>query len=206
VKKGRNNITNKKDSILQIAMELFLEKGYSATSTNDICAAARINKPTLYYYFESKRHLFFEAHMKHIQEVLRPYVDRAAAIDDPSARLQFMIREFTRIICNQPELRVLTHEAMSIKDQYFEEIRKEWKKHYLLLLNTIEELQVAGTIAADFKPSWVALLLLGMITWITYWFDYGRTKDVDAIAETALRVSLSGLLEKESASSITRVA
>jgi AcrR family transcriptional regulator len=53
VKKGRNNITNKKDSILQIAMELFLEKGYSATSTNDICAAAKINKPTLYYYFEA---------------------------------------------------------------------------------------------------------------------------------------------------------
>jgi AcrR family transcriptional regulator len=202
VKKGRNNITNKKDSILQIAMELFLEKGYSATSTNDICAAAKINKPTLYYYFESKRHLFFEAHMKHIQEVLRPYVDRAAAIADPSARLQFMIREFTRIVCNQPELRVLTHEAMSIRDQYFEEIRKEWKRHYLLLLNTIEELQVAGAVAADLKPPWVALLLLGMITWITYWFDYGRTKDVDAIAETALRVSLSGLLRKENASSI----
>ena len=160
-------------------MARFLEKGYSATSTNDICAAARINKPTLYYYFESKRHLFFEAHIKHLQEVFRPYMDRAAAIADPSARLLFMVREFTKIVCHQPELRVLTHEAMSIRDRYFEEIRKEWKKHYLLLLNTIKELQVAGAIAADLKPSWVALLLLGMITWITYWFDYDRTEDVD---------------------------
>ena len=200
-KKRKENNIGKKDAILRSAMERFLEKGYSATSTNDICAAARINKPTLYYYFESKRHLFFEAHIKHIQEVLRPYMDQAAAMADPSARLLFMIREFTKIVCHQPELRVLTHEAMSIKDQYFEEIRKEWKKHYLLLLNTIEELQVAGAIAADLKPSWVALLLLGMITWITYWFDYDRTGDVDEIAETALRVSLSGLLGKENASS-----
>ena len=201
-KKRKGNNVSKKDAILRSAMGRFLEKGYSATSTNDICAAARINKPTLYYYFESKRHLFFEAQIKHIQEVLRPYMDQAAAIADPSARLLFMIREFTKIVCHQPELRVLTHEAMSIKDQYFEEIRKEWKKHYLLLVNTIEELQVAGVIAADLKPSWVALLLLGMITWITYWFDYDRAEDVDNIAETALRVSLSGLLGKENASSI----
>ena len=90
-KKREENNVSREDAILRSAMELFLEKGYSATSTNDICVAARINKPTLYYYFESKRHLFFEAHMKHIQEVLRPYVDQAAAIAEPSARLLFMI-------------------------------------------------------------------------------------------------------------------
>jgi AcrR family transcriptional regulator len=206
IKKGEEKNSGKKDAILQSAMERFLENGYSATSTNDICAAAGINKPTLYYYFESKRHLFFEAHIKHIQEVLKPYIERAASIADPSERLQFMVREFSKIVCHQPELRVLTHEAMSIRDQYFEEIRKEWKKHYLLLLNTIKELQSQGAIAAGFKPSWVALLLLGMITWITYWFDYQRTEHIDDIAETALKVTLSGLLEKENASSMGKEA
>jgi AcrR family transcriptional regulator len=196
--------TEKKEAILQDAMELFLEKGYSATSTNDICVAAKINKPTLYYYFNSKRHLFFESHIKHIQEVLRPYVEQAASIADPWERLTFIIREFTKIVCNHPELRVLTHETLSIKDQYFEEIRKEWKKHYLLLLNTISELQSNGTIAANLKPSWAALLLLGMITWITYWFDYNRKDKIDDIAETALRVTLSGLSEGENPLSAKR--
>jgi AcrR family transcriptional regulator len=194
----------KKEAILQDAMELFLEKGYSATSTNDICLAAKINKPTLYYYFNSKRHLFFESQIKHIQEVLRPYMDQAATIADPWERLTFIIREFTKIVCNHPELRVLTHESLSIKDQYFEEIRKEWKKHYLLLLNTISQLQSNGTITADLKPSWTALLLLGMITWITYWFDYNRKDRIDDIAETALRVTLFGLLERENSLSAKR--
>lgn len=194
----------KKEEILRIAMELFLDQGYNATSTNAICAAAEINKPTLYYYFKSKRHLFFEAHIKHIQEVLRPYLARAEAIEDPWERLTFIIREFTKIICHHPELRVLTHESMSIKDQYFEEIRKEWKKHYLLLHNTISELQSSGTLAADLKPSWVALLLLGMITWITYWFDYSRKDQIDDIAETALRVTLFGLLQRENSFSPNR--
>jgi AcrR family transcriptional regulator len=191
--KQEDKNTNKKEDILQNAMELFLEKGYSATSTNDICAAAKINKPTLYYYFESKRHLFFEAHIKHIQEVLKPYLARVASIADPWERLTFIIREFTKIVCHYPELRVLTHESMSIKDDYFELIREEWKKHYLLLRNTISELQSSDTIPPDLKPSWVALLILGMITWITFWFDYDRKEHMDDIAETALRLILFGL-------------
>ena len=202
--KQRDKNTGKKEEILRSAMELFLEKGYSATSTNDICAAAKINKPTLYYYFKSKRHLFFELHIKNIQEVLRPYVARAASIADPWERLTFIMREFTKIVCHHPELRALTHEAMSIQDQYFEEIREEWKKHYLLLLNTISELQSKGTIAADLKPSWVALLVLGMITWITYWFDYNRKDGIDDIAETALRVTLFGLVDKKNSLSAIR--
>jgi len=185
-------------------MELFLEKGYSATTTNDICAAAKINKPTLYYYFKSKRHLFFESHNKHIQEVLKPYLARVAAIEDPWERLTFIIREFTKIVCHHPELRVLTHESMSIKDAYFERIREEWKKHYLLLHDTISQLQAKGTIAPDLKPSWVALLILGMITWITFWFDYDRKERMDEIAETALQLILFGLVERKDSIANTR--
>jgi len=185
-------------------MELFLEKGYSATSTNDICAAAKINKPTLYYYFESKRHLFFEAHNKHIQEVLKPYLARIASIADPWERLTFIIREFTKIVCRYPELRVLTHESMSIKDDYFELIRAEWKKHYLLLCDTIVQLQSSNTIPPDLKPSWVALLILGMITWITFWFDYDRTEYTDDIAETALRMILFGLTDRKASFAVTQ--
>jgi AcrR family transcriptional regulator len=195
--KQENERIDKKDAILQSAIALFLDKGYSATSTNDICAAAKINKPTLYYYFKSKRHLFFEAHIKNIQEVLRPYMERAASIADPWERLSFMIREFTKIACHHPELRALTHESMSIKDAYFERIRKEWKKHYLLLHDTISQLQAKGTIPADLRPSWVALLILGMITWITFWFDYDRKDRMDEIAETALRLILLGLMERK---------
>jgi AcrR family transcriptional regulator len=203
--KQRDKNTEKKEEILLKAMELFLEKGYSATSTNDICAAAKINKPTLYYYFESKRHLFFEAHSKHIQEVLKPYLARVASIADPGERLTFIIREFTKIICHYPELRVLTHESMSIKDDYFERIREEWKKHYLLLCDTISQLQSNGTIPHDLKPSWVALLVLGMITWITFWFDYGHNTQMDEIAETALQLILFGLLKRKDPAAINRM-
>jgi AcrR family transcriptional regulator len=186
-----------KDDILDIAMQLFLEKGYSATSTSDICVGAEISKPTLYYYFHNKRHLFFSCHMRSIQEVLRPYIEKARAIKDPQERLAFMIREFTRMICLNPALKVLIHETMSIRDKYFDEIRKEWKRHYLLLRDTIEELQSSKKSSLRLEPSRAALLLLGMITWITFWFDYSRQEHVDIIAESATELAFYGLFGKK---------
>jgi AcrR family transcriptional regulator len=194
VSKKETKSIRKKEDILETAMELFLERGYSATSTNDICAAAHINKPTLYYYFDSKRQLFFSLHIKSMQEVLEPYLEKADSIEDPWERLVFMIREYTKMICLHPELKVLIHETLSIKDEYFKQTRKVWKKHYLLLRNTIKQLQSTGKILPDFRSSWVAVLLLGMITWITFWFDYTRrTNQIDEIADSAVRIALDGL-------------
>jgi len=182
-----------KNDILDVAMRLFLEKGYSATSTADVCAAAGISKPTLYYYFTNKRHLFFSCHMRSIDKVLRPYIEKAAAIKDPQERLGFMIREFTRMICLNPELKILIHETMSIRDQYFDEIRKPWKQHYILLRDTIQELQSSGTLSSIVEPSRAALLLLGMITWITFWLDHSRRDQIDSIAEAAVYQGFYGL-------------
>jgi AcrR family transcriptional regulator len=183
-----------KDDILDIAVKLFLEKGYTATSTSDICAAADISKPTLYYHFKNKRHLFYSCHMKSITTVLIPYIQRAGAIKDPRKRLAFMVGEFTRMICLNPELKVLIHETMTIRDNYFEKIRKEWKRHYLLLRDTISELQSKAKASHPIEPSRAALLVLGMLTWITFWFDYSRQENVDAIAGSAMDLVFYGLL------------
>lgn len=44
----------KKKAILDVALQLFAEKGYAATSTNEIVKEASISKGLLYNYFESK--------------------------------------------------------------------------------------------------------------------------------------------------------
>jgi len=189
----KSNKEKKREVILETAMRLFLEKGYSAASTNDICLAANINKPTLYYWFHSKRHLFFSLHMKHIKDTLSPFMERALSIEDPRRRLAFMIREYTKMVCLHPELRVLIHETLSIKDDYFRQIKMKWKEHYVLLRDTVSQLQSRGEAIRDFNPSWVALLVLGMITWITFWFDYSRKDRIEEIAEQVVNFTFSAI-------------
>lgn len=48
---------NSKDEILKNACSLFAEKGYDAVSVQEVCEKAGITKPTLYYFFGSKKGL-----------------------------------------------------------------------------------------------------------------------------------------------------
>jgi TetR/AcrR family transcriptional regulator, cholesterol catabolism regulator len=196
VKKGKRRPQEKKEKIMQATMRLLLKKGSyaAATSTTDICKAARLTRPTLYHYFGSKRNLIFSVHMYSIETGLRPYVEKASAIEDPMERLTYMVRTFTtEIICKHPELRYLIHDTLSIRDKYFREVREEWKRHYLLLRNTIAELQSQGKVSGLIKASYAALFLLGMMTWITFWFEYDQKDEIEALGDAVVAFVMHGL-------------
>jgi TetR/AcrR family transcriptional repressor of nem operon len=46
-----------KQKLLDAAQDLMLAKGYSATSVDEVCEAARLTKGSFFHYFESKEHL-----------------------------------------------------------------------------------------------------------------------------------------------------
>jgi hypothetical protein len=132
--------------------------------------------------------------MNSIASTLRPYMERAVSLEDPLDRLTYIIRTYSKnLMCLHPELRVLIHDALTIKDKQFKVVRREWKRHYLLIKDTIRQLKSEDKIESDMKPSWAALFVLGMLTWTTYWFDYSRKNEVDKIADTALQLILRGL-------------
>jgi AcrR family transcriptional regulator len=194
-KKDRGKSQKKKGKISRSAMQLFLKKGsYSATSTTDICSAARISRPSLYHYFGNKSNLLFSLHTDYIIKVLKPYLEKAASIADPLDRLTYMIQTYTcDIICRQPELRFLIHDVSAIQERNFIEVRQEWKKHYSLLRSTIEELKNQGRAREGLNESWAALFILGMITWITFWFKYNRPDQIDQVGDAAVDFVLQGL-------------
>jgi AcrR family transcriptional regulator len=66
MKKMKSNATTHpaKEKILAVAARLFSNRGYDATSMREVAEAARVTKPTIYYYFRSKEGLF-EALLEH---------------------------------------------------------------------------------------------------------------------------------------------
>jgi len=49
-----------RERLLGAALELFTQRGYAATSVREICLAASVTKPVLYYYFKSKEGLYLQ--------------------------------------------------------------------------------------------------------------------------------------------------
>jgi AcrR family transcriptional regulator len=183
----------RKTDIMQKAMKLFMVKGFDATSTNDICWASKMTKPSLYHYFSNKNHLLFSVHMYIIENILHPYLKEVESIQEPQKRLEAMIRNYAKLILSHPELRFLLHESLMVKDKYHGEIRKEWRHLYSSFRTTINDLQSTGKVAEDLEPSWATLLLLGMITWMTFWFDYKTKERIDEIIDLTVKMGFQSL-------------
>jgi TetR/AcrR family transcriptional regulator len=49
-----------RETILNVAMDCFARKGYAGCSIREICQAAGVTKPVLYYHFRSKEHVYQE--------------------------------------------------------------------------------------------------------------------------------------------------
>lgn len=49
-----------RERLLGAALELFTLRGYAAASVREICLAAGVTKPVLYYYFKSKEGLYLQ--------------------------------------------------------------------------------------------------------------------------------------------------
>jgi TetR/AcrR family transcriptional regulator, regulator of cefoperazone and chloramphenicol sensitivity len=76
--------------IIEAAIELFGEKGFTAASTRDIAAAAGVNAPALQYYFENKEGVFracAEFMADDVWTAFAPVIERArATLDAPDTR------------------------------------------------------------------------------------------------------------------------
>ncbi len=169
-------------------MQLFVKKGsYDATSTTDICRAAKIARASLYHYFGSKKNIFLSLYIDHMDRVLKPYLDNAASVEDPLLRLEYMVHTFTQdVIGRHPELTSLIHDSFAMKDRCFITVRREWKRYYLLLCSTISQLQEQGKAQKDISPSRAALFVLGLMTWSTFWIDFDREEQISKIADQAV--------------------
>ena len=73
-----------RERILEVALRLFTEKGYDATSLREIAEELGVTKAALYYHFRTKEEIL-DSLMRTLQEGLRELADWAAE-QEPSTR------------------------------------------------------------------------------------------------------------------------
>src|SRR6266571_4295355 len=64
--------------LLDVALRVFAERGYHATSMNDLAETAGVTKPVLYQHFRSKRALYLEL-LDDVGARLRDAITKATA-------------------------------------------------------------------------------------------------------------------------------
>ena len=64
----RETVVDSRQEILRTAARLFQQRGYDATSMNDVAAALKLSKGGLYHHFQSKDEILYEI-MNHAMEI-----------------------------------------------------------------------------------------------------------------------------------------
>ena len=112
--------TTRRQEIMEVALQLFLEKGYLETTTQNIVDAMGISRGLLYYHFKNKEDILYSL----IIRFSKPVISRIDRIcDDTSMSAIVKIDEFlkaTLISADSitPET-VAMQEALDLKDNTY---------------------------------------------------------------------------------------
>jgi AcrR family transcriptional regulator len=187
--------TQREEQILEAAMQLFAEHGYSDTDTQLLADKLQVGKGTLYRYFPSKRELFLAA-ADRVMRLLRQSMDeRLQGIDEPFERLGVGIRAYLSFFAEHPEyVELLMQERAQFKDRkkptYFahrETNIKPWQALYRSLI----EVGRIRDVPVERITDVVGNLLYG--TMFTNYFTHERPS-VEAQARDILDIVFHGIL------------
>jgi AcrR family transcriptional regulator len=180
------------DTLLGVAVAVFNERGFEATSMEDVAARLGVTKSAIYHHVPSK------------VELLRLALDRAldalfAVTEEPEAtsgpaidRLEHVVRGSVRVLAAElPFVTLLLRvRGNSDVERRALERRREFDRVVTGLVRAAER---EGDVRTDVEASVISRLLFGTVNSLTEWYrpDGGLTPD--DLADALLAVAFQGL-------------
>jgi AcrR family transcriptional regulator len=166
-----------RQEILRAAARLFQQRGYHATSMNDVAAALKLSKGGLYHHFESKDEILFHI-MSHAMDITEERVINVVRrIDGTSVagteeRLRMLIRLHIQVVLSPEdrEITVMLHENHPLPPALRRKINGRKKDYLHFVENLVNDVQRKRGSQSSVTPRAAALALVGMINWIYQWY------------------------------------
>ena len=169
---ARETLVDSQQEILRTAARLFQQRGYDATSMNDVAAALKLSKGGLYHHFQSKDEILFEI-MNHAMDITQERVlAPVRSIPDPEDRLRSLIRRHIEVVLSpvDREITVMLHENHPLPPVLRKRINIRKKEYIHFVADLIADVQRTRQAKGGVSPRAAAFALLGMINWIYQWY------------------------------------
>lgn len=181
------------DDIVDIAVRVFLERGYDGTSMEDLSRAAGISKSSFYYHVSGKEELL-EHGVNRALDALFGVLDEPAALEGRAAeRLRHILRRMVEIVAERlPEVALLVRANGNTKaEQRALEQRREFDRTVTRLMRqAIRD----GDVRTTAEPGLATRLVLGMAVSMVSWYrPEGSISAADLVAAVE-DLALHGLL------------
>lgn len=179
--------------ILAFATDVFYEKGYEGASMRDLSRASGMSLAGLYHYFESKEKLLYLIQSTTFRTIIERVRGRLEESSDPIERIRiFIANHLEYFLANKKGMKVLSHEADSLKNGYGKEVAAIKREYYAICLGLLEDLKRAQGLESS--PRLAVLSLFGMMNWIYTWHNPRIDADAGALSRQMGDIFLNGIL------------
>ncbi len=202
---GRLTAAARRAQLIEVGRSVFAQRGYEATSVEEIAERAKVSKPIVYEHFGGKEGLYAVVVDREMEYVVTRISDSIAS-GTPRERVERAALAFLTYVKEQPDGFVVLS-----RDAPVAQARGGMSS----LLNDVAN-RVADVFAATFKQAGYnpkvapiyAHALVGMITFVGQWWTETRKPAVEEVASHIAALAWMGLrhLPKRPALSVTKGA
>ena len=184
------------NEILAVSARLFREKGYRATTMEDIASELKVTKPALYYYINTKHDLLYavcESAIERLMEGVREIMDPPAGVEEKLRKLiSWHVNMFSRhgdvitvYLADESEL-------PEDKRAFIRSLSREFETLYRTLL----EQGIAEGKFRELDVPMAVRAISGMCNWLFDWFKPEGKYAADEIAGIFYDLILRGCLRR----------
>ncbi len=187
----------KRFTVMRAATQLFNERGFHATSLDDVATRLGVTKPTIYHYLGNKDQVLLECVKFGLEQVLEAADRCRAASGNGLARLQAFLRRYAEINMDDFGRCVIRtgDEALSTESaKTFRSLKSQIDR---AMRNLIEEGITDGSIAPG-DPKMIAFTLAGALNWPARWHDPSGPKTPAEIAIEMVTILTRGVAPRPS--------
>ncbi|WP_329057368.1 TetR/AcrR family transcriptional regulator [Amycolatopsis sp. NBC_01480] len=180
------------ESLLQVAVKLFNERGYDGTSMEDLSRKLGITKSAIYHHVPSK------------EELLRLSVDRAldglfevaaqtAELDGRAIdRLEHLVRGSVLVLADRlPFVTLLLRVRGNTKVERAALARR--REFDLVVTDLVKLAEAEGDVRPDVDPAVAARLLFGTVNSLIEWYRPRRGSSATELADAVCKMAFDGL-------------
>ncbi len=161
----------------------------------DISRATNVSLAGLYHYCKSKEELLFLIQDNCFGRVLERLEERLLEVEDPIAKLGIFIENHLSFFAaNMSEMKVLSHEAESLRGDLYAHVSTRKDKYTKLARNILREVQETQDSKQPIDLTVATYALFGMMNWIYNWYDPQGKLKVSDLGSNLLRLFLNGFL------------
>ncbi|HEX9125936.1 MAG TPA: TetR/AcrR family transcriptional regulator [Methylomirabilota bacterium] len=183
-----------RDQILRTAADLFRERGYRASTLDDIAKRLGMSKTSLYGYFRAKEEMLAAISRETIESFTRELSLVLRSSLPPEDKLRRVVRQHVRfVIANRSFLTVFFSEEANLPPRFARQLAAQKNRYD----KGVESIVVEGIRRGAFReapPRLVVFGLLGMLNWLYKWYNPSGRWGAEEISGAFLTLVEGGLL------------